>query len=64
MIGFISKKKLLKAMNELKESGQKRNNGVQYPPKDDNQRVWNILMQGYEEGHGNFFNGLYSKFFK
>ena len=64
MFGFISKKKLLKKMNELKESGQKRNNGVRYPPKDDNQARWNVMMQGYEDGHDNFYNALYSEFFK
>ena len=32
MFGFISKKKLLKKMDELLESGKGENNGAKYPP--------------------------------
>lgn len=61
MFGFISKKKILNEMDALKESGRKENNGVKYPPETEEQEKTNILMQGYEDGHDNFYNGLKSR---
>lgn len=63
MLGFISKKKLLKKMNELRESGKQENNGAKYPPENEKDKHWNILTRGYEDGHDNFYNALYSEFF-
>ena len=64
MFGFVSKKKLLKEMKMLKESGKKENNSVHYPSKDEKQKVWNVMMQGYEDGHDNFYNALHYTFFE
>ena len=64
MFGFISKKKLLKKMNELLESGRQKNNGAKYPPKDEKDERWNLITRGYEDGHCNFYNALYSEFFE
>ena len=60
MFGFVRKKKLLEEMNRIKISGQKEYNGVEYPPKTEEQAIWNIMMQGYEDGHDNFYNALKS----
>lgn len=62
--GFISKKKLLKKMDELLESGKQVNNGAKYPPENEKDECWNVLTHGYESGHCNFYNALYSEFFK
>ncbi len=61
MFGFVSKKRLLREMESLKESGRKENNAVRYPPQDEKQERMNLVLQGYEEGHDNFYNGLYSR---
>ena len=61
MFGFVSKKKLLAAMEDLKQSGKKENNGASYPPEDDLQEKRNLFSQGYEDGHDNFYNGLKSR---
>ena len=60
MFGFVSKKRLLREMERLKESGRKENNAVRYPPQDEMQERMNLLLQGYEEDHDNFYNGLYA----
>ena len=59
MLGFVSKNKLLREMKRLKESGRKENNAVRYPPQNEMQERMNMVLQGYEEGHDNFYNGLY-----
>lgn len=64
MLGFISKKKLLKEMNALKECGKQKNNGAKYPPKCEEDMKTNLETFYYECGHDNFYNALYSKFFK
>ena len=64
MFGFISKKKLLKAMNELRESGKQEKNGAKYPPENEKDEAWNLITRGYEDGHCNFYNALYSRFFE
>ena len=64
MYGFISKKKLLKKMNELLESGKQENNGAKYPPDDEKDKRWNLVTRGYEDGHCNFYNALHSEFFE
>ena len=58
MFGFVSKKKLLAAMEELKQSGKKENHGVHYPPENQSQEILNAVYSGYECGHDNFYNGL------
>lgn len=64
LLGFISKNKLLKEMNALKESGKQKNNGAKYPPQSAEERRANLVSFGYECGHDNFYNALYSKFFR
>ena len=64
MFGLISKKNLLKEMNRLKESGKKENNGAKYPPQNEKEESMNCFLQGYEDGHDNFYNALYSRLFK
>ena len=64
MFGFIRKKKLLKQMNELLESGRQENNGAKYPPDDEKDKRWNLITRGYEDGHCNFYNALHSEFFE
>lgn len=64
MLGFISKKKLLKEMNALKESGKQKNNGAKYPPESADDKKKNLCTFYYECGHDNFYNALYGKFFK
>ena len=61
MFGYIRKKKLLAAMEELKRSGKKENNAAHYPPENERQEKMNTFYQGYEDGHDNFYNGLKSK---
>lgn len=65
MFGLMRKKKLLEEMNRLKESGKKENNGGgKYPPANETELAMNSFWQGYEDGHDNFYNALYGKFFK
>jgi hypothetical protein len=64
MFGFISKKKLLKKMDELLESGKQKNNGAKYPPENDKELEWNLITMGYESGHANFYNSLHREFFE
>jgi hypothetical protein len=64
MFGFISKKKLLKKMDELLESGRQKNNGAKYPPETEKDECWNLITRGYEDGHFNFYNALHSEFFE
>lgn len=64
MFGLISKKKLKKKMDELVESGRQENNGAKYPPENEKDEKWNLITRGYEDGHCNFYNALYSEFFK
>lgn len=64
MFGLISKKKLLKEMDRIRESGKKKNNGVKYPPNNENDKSMNCVLQGYEDGHDNFYNALYARIFK
>ena len=61
MFGFVSKKKLLAAMEDLKQSGKKENNDVSYPPENERQETLNAFYSGYEDGHDNFYNGLKSR---
>ena len=58
MFGLISKKRLLKEMNSIKEGNRKEKNGAKYPPKTEEQKTKNLFLQGYECGHDNFYNGL------
>ena len=43
MFGFVSKKRLLREMERLKESGRKENNAVHYPPQDEKQARMNLV---------------------
>ena len=61
MFGLVSKKKLLAAMEDLKQSGKKENNGVTYPPENELQEKQNLFYSGYEDGHDNFYFGLKSR---
>lgn len=63
MFGFISKKKLLKKMDDLLESGKQENNRSKYPPENEEDEMWNLITRGYEDGHSNFYNALHSEFF-
>ena len=64
MFGFINKKKLLKKMDELLESGRQENNGAKYPPNNEKDERWNLITRGYEDGHCNFYNALHLEFFE
>ena len=63
MFGFISKKKLKKYMDILKEGNRACYHGQCYEmPLSLAQRDKNLYAQGYEDGTDNFFNALCGKF--
>jgi hypothetical protein len=58
MFGFISKRKLLKKMKEIKDGCRKEKLGVKYPPETEKQEHMNLYLNGYEDGTDNFYNAL------
>lgn len=65
MLGFISKKKLKNYIEDVKRRNRAKILGQNYDsPISEKQKKTNIYAQGYEDGTDNFYNALYSKFFK
>ena len=63
MFGFISKKKLKRYMERVKENNRASCLGQCYEmPISLAQQNKNIYAQGYEDGTDNFFNALCAKF--
>lgn len=58
MFGLISKKKVLKMMDEIKSGNKATDLYEKYPPKNEHQEKLNCYSQGYEDGADNFYNGL------
>lgn len=58
MFGFISKRKLLKKMREIKDGCRKEKLGAKYPPGSKKQETLNAYYSGYEDGTDNFYNAL------
>lgn len=59
MFGLVSKKKVLKRMEEIKRGNRKENLYADYKqPISEDQGKKNIYSQGYEDGTDNFYNGL------
>ena len=60
---FISKKKLKKYVEEIKNRNRAIKMGQDYEqPISPDQREKNIYLQGYEDGTYNFFNAVCHKF--
>lgn len=60
---FISKKKLAKYMEEIKDRNRKNNLGANYENDLTEEQIrTNIYAQGYEDGTDNFFNSVCAKF--
>ena len=58
MFGLISKKKVLKMMDEIKSGNRATDLYAKYPPKNKHKEKLNCYSQGYEDGTDNFYNGL------
>lgn len=58
IFGFVRKKALIAEMKRIKDIGQKEHNSSEYPPSAGEQEMTDILLQGYEDGHDNFYHTL------
>lgn len=58
MFGLISKKKVLKMMEEIRRGNRATDLYAKYPPQNKQQEKLNCYSQGYEDGTDNFYNGL------